>query len=320
MPRDAAPPSPPTGSRKKKARIAAVELRDAIDAEIIKSDKLQKALDASEQDQKSLQARFSAFEAEMASLTAFRAASACNEERSGSCFNLEDRAPFEDRSAKCKAKSKLMRTLASLCAGKRGGAQRRIDDDDDEAPLSASMAKCETLVSAVLEEVLKKVLPGASAAYWLAAILRCLPLVVREHIETHQVLGDCIRRSFAGLKECHTSESIQNHSILCTAIAPPPALPGDQSGMRKKIAKLVGIPCGKNSVLKRQQVQRAAWDERQAKKGPIEVGESVVCTKGPGDVTALQADGSIRIKLDIDDMVTFPSLGAYFLYSLHPND
>ncbi len=59
-----------------------------------------------------------------------------------------------------------------------------------------------------------------------------------------------------------------------------------------------------------QQAVRAAWQKLVENTAPIAVGEQAEFTRGIGTVEALDADGTITIKLSHGEIVTFTSQGA----------
>jgi hypothetical protein len=206
----------------------------------------------------------------------------------------------------------LKRCLAGLCVAPRGSAERLAATAG--TPLTASVAKCKTLVSMFLEQMLPALGPDVDPELGFDDVLSYLPQRLQDFVKTLRCIVDSLRRAFAILKYCRGKEARASYHVLCAGVACELVAEGDRSGMARKVTESLGIPRAPGSVFRRQQPLRAAWDRLVALSGrPLQLEELVDCAQGRGIVKALELDGSITIQLDYGKSARFTSKGIPFI-------
>ena len=214
--------------------------------------------------------------------------------------------PFPDnpagRQQRRRATKAVLNELLRQCAHTRGHAPV-APSSTAEATISASVVKRRGILRTLFTRMM-------DAREDVSVVVDLLPKTLRMKLRTLAYIVSRLKRAFAILKRCGSKEARENYYVVSAAVVPEPAADRDMSGMMRRVTDELNLPRAAGSVPHTQLAVRAAWQKLVENTAPIAVGEQVECTQGIGTVEALDADGTITIKLSHGKIVTFTSQGA----------
>ena len=97
-----------------------------------------------------------------------------------------------------------------------------------------------------------------------------------------RIIKDRLKRAFAVSKHMRSREAQTCYRVLSAGTAPERVEARDGAGLMRAFTTTFDIPRKPDSVPVQMRLMRDEWQVAVSKVGPLEVGEAVVFTHGPG--------------------------------------
>jgi hypothetical protein len=229
-------------------------------------------------------------------------------------FDPQDQTTFDmdtdaGRKQFSSASTSLRTSLLCLCLPKRGSAAR-LSAAADGVPLTASILKRRLLICSLFEEMTPEI-DGDDEAGFDEIILH-LPKKLQAFVRLLRNIKDRLKRAFATFKNLRSKEGRICYRVLSAGAVPERVEARDGTGLMRAFTTAFDISRKPGSVPVQMQLVRENWEVAVSKVGPLEVGEAVVFTHGPGTVEALHPNGGITVKAEFGKSFTFMSEGTCF--------
>jgi hypothetical protein len=139
-----------------------------------------------------------------------------------------------------------------------------------------------------------------------------LPKKLQAFFNLFRRIKDRLKQAFAVFKHMRSREAQTCYRVLSAGTVPERVEARDGTGLMRAFTTTLDISRKPGSVPVQMQLVRDEWQVAVNKVGPLQVGEAVVFTHGPGTVEALHPDGGITVKASFGKSFTFESDGKLF--------
>ena len=312
------PPSPERVAKRARAfmveRTAAVQAAEEATSDLVtRFQTLQTRFDSAKLKIEALNVEIAELKQNNLSRLSMQSARTERDLEASAVFDPQDQTPFDmgttaGRQLFSTALKSLRTCLLRQCIPKRGSAAR-LSAAASGVTLTASVLKRRLLMCSIFEEMMPEI-DGDDEAGFEEVILH-LPKKLQAFLNLLRRMKDRLKRAFAVFKHMRSREAHTCYRVLSAGTVPERAEARDGTGLMRAFTTAFDIPRKPGSVPVQMQLVRDEWQVAVSKVGPLEVGEAVVFTHGPGTVEALHPDGGITVKASFGKSFTFESDGNF---------
>jgi len=312
------PPSPERVAKRAKAliveRTSAVQAAEEATCDLVtRFQKLQTLYDLAKSKIADLNVEIANLKQNNLSRLSMQSARTERDLEAGAVFDPQDQTPFDiETTAGRKLFSTALKSLRTCllrqCIPKRGSAAR-LSAAASGVTLTASVLKRRILMCSIFEEMMPEI-DGDDEAGFEEVILH-LPKKMQAFFNLLRRIKDRLKRAFAVFKHMRSREAQTCYRVLSAGTVPERVEARDGTGLMRAFTTAFDISRKPGSVPVQMQLVRDEWQLTVSKVGPLEVGEAVVFTHGPGTVEALHPDGGITVKASFGKSFTFDSDGNF---------